>query len=91
MYLGRRMIMEEKIKVDKMCVATLVQENEIAEADAVIKYNRFLEVLAESDISKSKKEIIESVIYEIIGDELNHQDRLKSLYTLITGIKEAKD
>lgn len=84
-------MIEKEYKPDKICVATLVEENEIAEADAVIKYNRFLEVLAKSDISKSKKEIIESVIYEIIGDELNHQDRLKSLYTLITGIKEAED
>ena len=38
-----------------------------------------------------KKEKFESEIYEIIGDELNHQERLKMLYSLITGIKENKD
>ena len=44
-----------------------------------------------SDLSKAKKEVFESEIYEIIGDELNHEDRLKMLYSMTTGIKENKE
>lgn len=84
--------MEEiKMKIDKNCVATDIQQNIIAEADAIEKYNRLLELVEDSDVSENKKEIIKSNVYEIIGDELNHQSRLKELYTLITGIKESKD
>lgn len=82
---------EMKIKIDKNCVATDVQQNVVAEADAIEKYNHLLELVADSDIPQNKKEVIRSNIYEIIGDELNHQTRLKELYTLITGIKESKD
>ncbi len=82
---------EMKIKIDKNCVATDIQQNVVAEADAIEKYNHLLELVADSDIPQNKKEVIRSNIYEIIGDELNHQTRLKELYTLITGIKESKD
>lgn len=83
--------MEKEIKVDKMCVATDIQRNIVAEADAIEKYNYLLQIVKDSELSKSQKEIIESNIYEIIGDELNHQDRLRNLYTLVTGIKTDKD
>lgn len=84
--------MEEKeIKVDKMCVATDIQYNITAEADAIEKYNHLLQMVEDSDLPKNKKEVIRSNVYEIIGDELNHQERLQSLYTLITGIKADKD
>lgn len=84
--------MEEKdFKVDKMCVATDIQYNITAEADAIEKYNHLLQLVKDSDLSKSQKETIESNVYEIIGDELNHQERLQSLYTLVTGIKPDKD
>jgi len=82
---------EMKIKIDKNCVATDIQQNIIAEADAIEKYNRLLELVTDSDVPENKKEVVRSNIYEIIGDELNHQSRLKELYTLITGIKESKD
>lgn len=84
--------MEEKeIKVDKMCVATDIQYNITAEADAIEKYNRLLQMVKDSDLPKNQKEVIQSNVYEIIGDELNHQERLQSLYTLVTGIKPDKD
>lgn len=84
--------MEEiKTEVDKMGVATDIQYNITAEADAIEKYNHLLELVDDSDIPKNKKEIIKSNIYEIIGDELNHQTRLRELYSLVTGIKENKD
>ena len=86
--------MEEKIesiKRNKMDIADLIEQNDKDEANAIISYNYLLEALKNSDLSKSKKETIESEIYEIIGDELNHQERLKMLYSLVTGIKENKD
>lgn len=84
--------MEEKeIKVDKMCVADDIQRNITAEADAIEKYNHLLDLIKDSDLSANKKEVLNSNIYEIIGDELNHQTRLQELYTLVTGIKESKD
>ena len=84
--------MEEKeIIIDKTNVANDIQYNITAEADAIEKYNRLLELVAESDLPKMKKETIQSNIFEIIGDELNHQSKLKDLYTLVTGIKENKE
>ena len=81
-------IKEEEVKID---IGTLLQYNEKSEANAIIDYNDLLNAVKKSDLTKNKKDIIESVVYEIIGDELNHQDRLKMLYSLVTGIKENKD
>lgn len=81
-------LVEKKNELD---IGSLIQFNEKAEADAITYYNDFLEAVRKSDLSKIKKERIESEIYEIIGDELNHQERLKSLYSLVTNIKENKD
>ena len=72
-------------------IANLIEFNDKEEANAIINYNDLLEAVRESDLSKNKKEKIESEIYEIIGDELNHQERLKMLYSLVTNIKENKD
>lgn len=86
--------MEEQIaevKKNKMDIANLIEFNDKEEANAIVNYNELLEATKNSDLPKSKKEIIESEIYEIIGDELNHQDRLKMLYSVVTDIKENKD
>lgn len=72
-------------------IANLIEFNDKEEANAIINYNDLLEAVRESDLPKNKKEKIESEIYEIIGDELNHQERLKMLYSLVTNIKENKD
>lgn len=84
-------IMECSTKRTKMEIANLVEFNDKEEANAIINYNELLTAVKNSDLSKSQKEKFESEIYEIIGDELNHQERLKMLYSLITGIKENKD
>lgn len=84
-------IMECSTKRTKMEIANLVEFNDKEEANAIINYNELLTAVKNSDLSKSQKERFESEIYEIIGDELNHQERLKMLYSLITGIKENKD
>jgi rubrerythrin len=81
----------EKVAYSEKDVADEIEFNDKEEADAIINYNRLLEITRESDIDKSKKDRIESEIYEIIGDELNHQERLKMLYSLVTGIKENKE
>jgi indole-3-glycerol phosphate synthase len=84
-------LMECSTKRTKMEIANLVEFNDKEEANAIINYNELLTAVKNSDLTKSQKEKFESEIYEIIGDELNHQERLKMLYSLITGIKENKD
>lgn len=84
-------IMECSTKRNKMDIANLIEFNDKEEANAIINYNELLSAVKNSELTKSQQEIIESEIYEIIGDELNHQERLKMLYTLVTGIKEQKD
>ena len=83
--------MECSTKKTKMEIANLVEFNDKEEANAIINYNELLTAVKNSDLTKSQKERFESEIYEIIGDELNHQERLKMLYSLITDIKENKD
>ena len=84
-------IMECSTKKTKMEIANLVEFNDKEEANARINYNELLTAVKNSDLTKSQKERFESEIYEIIGDELNHQERLKMLYSLITGIKESEE
>ena len=84
-------IMECSTKKTKMGIANLVEFNDKEEANAIINYNELLTAVKNSDLTKSQKEKFESEIYEIIGDELKHQERLKMLYSLITDIKENKE
>ena len=83
--------MECSTKKTKIEIANLVEFNDKEEANAIINYNELLTAVKNSDLTKSQKEKFESEIYEIIGDELNHQERLKMLYSLITDIKENKE
>lgn len=80
-----------EFKRTKMEIANLIEFNDKEEANAIINYNDLLTAAKNSDLSKAQMERLEAEIYEIIGDELNHQKRLKMLYSLITGIKEQKD
>ena len=84
-------IMECSTKKTKMEIANLVEFNDKEEANAIINYNELLTAVKNSDLTKSQKEKFESEIYEIIGDKLNQQERLKMLYSLITDIKENKE
>ena len=83
--------MEKEEKLNGFDIADMLQFNDKEEANAIINYNALIEAVKKSDLSVSKKETIVSEIYEIIGDELNHQERLKMLYSLVTSIKENKD
>lgn len=84
-------LMKCSAKRTKMDIANLIEFNDKEEANAIVNYNELLTAVKDSELTKSQKERIESEIYEIIGDELNHQERLKMLYSLITGIKENKE
>ena len=84
-------ITECSTKKTQMEIANLIEFNDKEEANAIINYNELLTAVRNSDVPKNKIEGIESEIYEIIGDELNHQERLKMLYSLVTSIKEQKD
>lgn len=79
-------------RVNKTDLANDIQYNTKQEAQAITDYNYLLQRVRECDeISAVQKESMIATIYEIIGDELDHQQKLKMLYTLITGIKENKD
>lgn len=81
----------EMEKLGKESIAIEIQDNIKAEADAIRDYNVLLGHVRESNLPKSQIERIEAEVYEIIGDELNHQDRLKTLYSAVSGIKENKN
>lgn len=59
------------------------------ESNAIVKYLNLLHELEESELEEDKKEI-ESVIKEIISDELNHISLLKDLFERLSEIEEAK-
>ena len=67
------------------------QFNDKEEANAIQNYNRLLDMVDKSDLPRMKKEVIQSAVYEIISDELNHQQKLQDLYSLVTGIKANKE
>lgn len=72
-------------------LAKAVQFNEKAEAQAVLDYTEFLQMLdGAEDIEDLDKKFIRETIKEIISDELNHQSKLKMLYKTLSGIKENK-
>ena len=67
------------------------QFNDKEEANAIQNYSRLLDMVDKSDLPRMKKEVIQSAVYEIISDELNHQQKLQDLYSLVTGIKANKE
>lgn len=76
---------------DILELAKVIEENESAEAVAIKDYTDFLNLLDGTTISEADKSFIKDTIHEIISDELNHQTRLKTLYTMLTGIEENKN
>ena len=76
---------------DYIKIASELQYNIKAEATAITDYNVLLDMIDKSDIQSGQKLAIISAVYEIIADEMNHQDVLQNLYTLVTGISAKKD
>lgn len=60
------------------------------ESNAIVKYLNLLHELEESELEEEDKKEIESVIKEIISDELNHISLLKDLFERLSEIEEAK-
>lgn len=76
---------------DLLELAKVIQENAEAEADAIKDYTALLQLLDKTSIPEEDRDFIRENINEIISDELNHQTRLKALYTMLTGIEENKN
>ena len=76
---------------DYIKIASELQYNIKAEATAITDYNMLLDLIDKSDIPNGQKLAIISAVYEIIADEMNHQDVLQNLYTSVTGISAKKD
>lgn len=72
-------------------LAKLTQFNEKAEAQAVLDYTEMLKVTLMSSLEEADKKIIEETLKELIADELNHQEKLKMLYSMLTGIEPNKN
>ena len=68
-----------------------IEFNAKAEAQAILDYTEFLRIVDTLSIDGVDKEFIKDTISEIISDELNHQEKLKMLYTMLTSIKANKD
>ena len=85
------MNMEYEYKPTILELANNIQFNIEEEAKAIENYNNLLAMAEKMLLSPSVRDELQSIIYEIIGDELNHQTKLKNLYSLITSIKESKD
>lgn len=77
--------------MDILEIAKEIEFNAKAEAQAVYDYTELLKKLAESEIDEEQKEIALKNISEIIADELNHQGKLKELYSYFTDIMANKD
>lgn len=76
--------MEEK---SIMCIASEIQANAKAEAQAIVDYTMLLKNVVQSEILDETRDIIIENIKEIIADELNHQKLLEMLYTKLTQIE----
>ena len=78
-------------KTTVLQVSDELQFNDKEEANAIQNYNRLLDMVDKSDLPRMKKEVIQSAVYEIISDELNHQQKLQALYSPVTGTKSNKE
>lgn len=71
-------------------IAKEIQENNKDEAIAIAGYTKLLKAIYNSDLDVVDKQKCNDSIREIISDELNHQQKLQELYTMITGIEVNK-
>lgn len=76
---------------DILEVASEMQKNIVAEADAIHKYDDALKIVLASQLDQNTIAEITNNISEIISDELNHMERLQKIYVLLTGIEPNKD
>lgn len=79
------------METKELKIATSMQANIIEESNAIIKYNSAIAEILESDLEQFEKEEIIEELEEIIGDELNHIEKLTDLYTMLTDIKPKEE
>lgn len=72
-------------------IAKLIQKNNKEEAGAIEGYTELLETVSALEIDEELANEIMETITEIISDELNHQERLNSLYIKLTDIEPNKE
>lgn len=71
-------------------IAKEIQENNKDEAIAIAGYTELLKSIYSSNLDVVDKQKCNDFIQEIISDELNHQQKLQELYTMLTGIEVNK-
>ena len=71
-------------------IAKAIQENNKDEAIAIAGYTELLKDIYSSNLDVVDKQKCNDYIQEIISDELNHQQKLQELYTMLTGIEVNK-
>ena len=76
---------------DILKIAKDIQYNAKSEAQAIEDYTELLKMSEESNLDETDKSFVRAVIEEIIADELNHQQRLRALYSALTEIQAKKD
>lgn len=73
-------------------IASLIQVNNKDEALAISGYSQLLDKVVNcKELEDREKAEISSNIREIIADELNHQEKLQKLYSMLTLIEPNKD
>ena len=72
-------------------IASLIQANNKDEAQAIVGYSDLLEMVLNSELDNKEKAEVSSQVREIISDELNHQEKLQKLYSMLTLIEPNKD
>ena len=77
--------------MDILEIAKSVEFNAKAEAQAILDYTEFLNLVKKSELNEEEKVEITDIIAEIISDELNHEKKLHELYTALTGIETNKN
>lgn len=77
--------------MDMLEIAKAVEFNAKAEAQAILDYTEFLNLVKNSTLDDEEKVEITDIIAEIISDELNHEKKLHELYTALTGIETNKN
>lgn len=78
-------------KITELEIAREVQYNNKAEAQAIEDYTDFLDKVERSSLEEEDKDFIRATINEIISDEMNHQERLQELYSLLSSIEPNKN
>lgn len=79
------------MKEEILKIAYEMQLNVKDEADAIMSYTTLLDLIIASNLDDFTKQDLVNIIEEIISDELNHQEKLMTVYSKLTEIEPNKD